>query len=120
VALALELGQGHAPAHDGVALALPGQARQDVARHLTAVGIEPLVGALGQPRDRTVDAARVLVRAEAQAAAVAVLPELEQRRGQQRQRTGLALDIGDQRIDEGRLKAPGRRGGRGAQSPGAR
>ena len=63
-------------------------------------GVEPLVGALGQPRDRAVHAAGLLVGAHAQAPAVALLPQLEQRGRQQRQRAGLALDVGDQRIDE--------------------
>ena len=76
------------------------------------LGVEPLVGALGQPRDGAAHAAGLLVGAQAQRAAVAPLPELEQRRRQQRQRAGLALDVGDQRIDRsGSTRRPARRGG---------
>ena len=90
----------HAPAHDGVALALAREPQQDPARDLAAAGVEPLVRALGQPRDRAVHAAGLLVGAQAQAPAVALLPQLEQRGRQQRQRAGLALDVRDQRVDE--------------------
>ena len=58
--------------------------------------LEPLVRALGQPRDRALHAAGALVgRRSRSALPVAVLPQLEQRRGQQRQRARLALDVGD-------------------------
>ena len=62
--------------------------------------VEARVGALGEPGDRAAHAARALVGAQAQRAAVALLPQLEQRGRQQRQRAGLALDVGDQRVDE--------------------
>ena len=78
--------------------------------------VEPGVGALGEPGDRAVHAAGALVGAQAQRAAVAVLPQLEQRARQQRQAAGLALDVGDQRVAELRLDAAGRRGGRAARS----
>jgi hypothetical protein len=61
VALALQLGQRHAAAHDGVALALARQAQQEPARDLAALAVQPLVGALGPPRDRAAHAAGVLV-----------------------------------------------------------
>ena len=99
VAVCLQFGQRHPPAYDRVAVAL-GQAQQDPARELAPRRVEPRVGALGQPRDRAADAARVLVGAHAQVAAVAVLPELEQRRREQRQTARLALDVGDQRVRE--------------------
>ena len=75
-----------APPHDGVALALAGQPQQDPAGGLALGVVEARVGALGQPRDRAVHAARALVGAQAQRAAVAVLPQLDQRARQQRQR----------------------------------
>ena len=90
---------GAAP-HDGVALALPGQPQQDPPGQPPARGVEPLVGLLGQPRDRPAHAPGLLVVGQAQRAAVAALPQLQQRRRDQRQRTGLALDVGDQRVDQ--------------------
>ena len=49
-------------------------------------------------------AAGLAVGVEAKATAVALLPQLEQRRRKQRQRTGLALDVCDQGVDEVRLR----------------
>ena len=70
------------------------------------LGVEPLVGALGQPRDRAAHAAGLLVGGSARRRRPSrSLPQLEQRGRQQRQRAGLALDVGDQRVDELRLDA---------------
>ena len=44
-----------------------------------------------------------------QVAPVASLPELEQRRGQQREGAGLVLDVREERVDELGLDAGGRR-----------
>ena len=98
--VALELAEPGAAAHDGVALALAGQPQQDPPRQRPARGVEPLVGLLGQPRDGAADAAGLLVVGQPQRAAVAALPQLQQRRREQRQRAGLALDVGDERVDQ--------------------
>ena len=71
--------QRHAPAYGGVTLALAREPQQDPPGQLAAFVVEPLVGVLGQPRDRAAHATGVLVAAQAQAAAVAALPELQQR-----------------------------------------
>ena len=63
-------------------------------------GVELAVRLLGEPRDRAAHAARVLVGGVSQAPPVALLPELEQRGRQQRQRAGLALDVGHERVGE--------------------
>ena len=70
---------------------------------LALAGVEPLIRGFGEPRDRAADAAAPLVGGQVQALAVALLPELEQGRGQQRQRAGLPLDVGDQRVGQLRL-----------------
>ena len=98
--VALELAQPGAAPHDGVALALSGQPQQDPPGQRPARGVELLVGLLGLPRDRPADAPGLLVVGQPQRAAVAALPQLQQRRRDQRQRTGLALDVGDQRVDQ--------------------
>ena len=70
------------------------------------VGVEPLVGVLGQPRDGALDAAACARRRRGAGARPSrALPQLEQRGRQQRQRAGLALDVGEQRVDELRLDA---------------
>ena len=65
-----------------------------------SLGREVAVDALGQPRHGAVDAAGAVVGGEGEARPVALLPQLEQRGREQRQRPGLALDVGDQRVDE--------------------
>ena len=100
VIVALEFGQRDPAAHDQLALALARKPQEDPARDVALVRIELLVRSLGQSCDRAVDAAGLLVRAQVQAAPVTVLPELQQRCGQQWQRAGLALDVGDKGIDE--------------------
>ena len=67
-----------------LALALARQPQQDPPSDLLLSRLEPRVSVLGEPRDRAVHAARLLVGAHAQPPAVATLPELEQRGGQQR------------------------------------
>ena len=100
VALAFELGELDSAAHDQLALAFARQPQHDPARDDALGGVELLVGALGQSRDRAVHAAGLLVGAHVQAPPVTVLPQLQQRGRQQRQRAGLALDVSDQGIDE--------------------
>ena len=99
-AFAFELVERDAATHYGVALAFAGQPQEDPASELAVVGFEPLVGALGQPRHRTVHAARAFIRADLQVPAFAVLPQLEQRRRQQGQGARLALDVGEQHLHE--------------------
>jgi hypothetical protein len=103
--LALELGEGRSPAHDGVALSLAREAQQDPPRDVPVLWIEPFVRALRQPGYRAVHAARLAVGVKAQAPPVALLPQLQQRRRQQWQRAGLPLDVGDQRVHQVRLDA---------------
>jgi hypothetical protein len=103
VALGVQLTKRDAPAHDRLAFTLAGQPQQNPARDRAAFGVESRVRTLGQPGDGAVYAANLLVRAQTQAPAVAVLPQLQQCSGKQRQRARLILDVGDQPVDEGRL-----------------
>ncbi len=98
--LALELCQPDPAAHDRAALVLVGEAQQQPARRCLLAGIELEERVVGQPRDRALDAAAARIRGQAQARPVAPAPELQQRRGQQRQGARPALDVGQQRLDE--------------------
>ena len=100
VTVGLELSHRDAPARRRRALALFRQAEQDPARGLALLEIEPLVGALGQPRHGAVQTAGALIGVQPQLVAVTVLPQLEQAGREQRQRAGLAGDVVEQRIDE--------------------
>ena len=91
--LALELCERDAPAHDRAALALPGQSQQKPARKPLVGEVEPAVRVLGHSRDRSAYAAGALVARVSQAPPVAVLPELEQCCGQQRECSGLVFDV---------------------------
>ena len=99
-ALRLELVQRHAPADDRPVLALVGEAEQERARDLPLRRLQAAERVLGEPRDRAFDAARAAVGGELQLAAAALPPQLEQRRRQQRERTGLPRDV----LDEGVLE----------------
>ena len=110
---ALELGERDAPAHGGVALADPGQPHEDRPRArllLPARGRRRRARPAARPRRGRRPRGR---RREREALAVALLPQLEQRGREQRQRTGLAPDVGDQRVDERGVGAQARalRGG---------
>ena len=61
------------------------------------------VGALGEARDGAVDAAGLAIGGERERVVLPLLPELEQRRGQQGQRARLALDVVDERVGQLRL-----------------
>ena len=87
-----QLCERHARAHVAVA----GEPQQDAARLGAAVVVEPPVGGLGQARHRAAYAARALVRLQRQP----LVPELEQRGREQRERTRLLLDVGDQGVGE--------------------
>jgi hypothetical protein len=96
----LELVEGDASAHDGVAVALSREPQEDRPRDPPLAVVEPFVAAFGQSPDRAAHAAGLLVGGQAQPPALAALPELEQRGGQQRESPGLVVDVGDQGIDE--------------------
>ena len=98
--VAFELAQRHAPAHHGPAGILAGQAQHHRARQALLAGIEAAEGVFGQPCDGATDASRAGVRGVGQAATVSVLPELQQRRREQREAARLTLDVADQRVDQ--------------------
>ncbi len=100
VALQVELRERRATAHRRVALALADQTQHDGAHELLAPVGDASVGALGQPRDSTVNAAGLAVGGQGEHVVVPLLPELEQGGGQQRQRARLALHVVDQRVGQ--------------------
>ncbi len=83
--------------------ALVGEPEQEAPRRLALAVVEPRVRLLGEPRDRAVDAARRAVGLVPEHPAATEPPQLEQRRREKRQRAGLPLDLGDERVDERRL-----------------
>ena len=98
VALQVELPERCAAADRRVALALSDQAQHDCAHELpTPVG-DASVRALGQASDGAVHPARGAVVRQREPVVLALLPELEEGGGQQRQRARLALNVVDQRI----------------------
>jgi hypothetical protein len=97
--------RSNSPAHRRVGLAVADQAQHDRPDQRSVRLGYPVVGALGQPGDGTVHAAGLVVGGEGEAVVLAPLPQLEQGGGQQRQRAGLALDVGDQRVGQRRLDA---------------
>ena len=103
VALQVELGERGAAAHRRVALALADQAQHEGAHERLALVGDAGVGALGQPRDGAVNAAGLAVGGQGERVVLPLLPELEQRGGQQRQRARLALDVVDERVGQLRL-----------------
>ncbi len=110
VALGLQLGERDPPA-DRHRLLGVGEPQEDRPGALALGRAEPTVGALREPGHRPVDAAASLVRGAAQGAAAALLPELDQGGGEQRQPSGLVGDVADQRRDERRLDAQPRPAG---------
>ena len=105
VALEVELGERGAAANRRVALALADQTQHEGAHERLPLVRDPVVGALGQPRDGAVDAARLAVGGRGERVVLPLLPELEQGGGQQRQRARLALDVVDERVGQLRLHA---------------
>jgi hypothetical protein len=99
-ALGLELREREAAALDAALGLHLGQPEEHRARERLLPRVEPAERLLREPRDRPEDAARGLVGREPQPPPVPALPELEQRRGQQRERAGLVLDVAHQRLDE--------------------
>ena len=84
VAPAIELNQPDAPADDRLAFSQAGQPQQDPPGESPAIRREPFIGPLGQPCHRALHAADVLVGTHLQALAIATLPQLQERCGQQR------------------------------------
>jgi hypothetical protein len=80
--------------------ALAGEAQQNPPRRVAIIGLEPFIGTFGEARDRAEHPAGALVGGERQPAAVAPLPELEQRGRQQREGPGRVLDVIEQRVDD--------------------
>ena len=100
LAVGVELAHRHGAAHGAAVGLLAGQPEQDRARDLALAVAQAAVRPLGEAGDRAAHAARALVGRQPQMTAVAALPQLEQRRGQQRKRAGLRFDIGEQPVDE--------------------
>ena len=100
LAVGVELVDRHGAAHGAAVGLLAGQPQQDRARDLALAVVQAGVRPLGEAGDRTAHAARALVGRQPQMTVVAALPQLEQRRGQQRKRAGLGFDIGEQPVDE--------------------
>ena len=111
-AVEVELGQRHLAPHGRLRLALPGEPHEDVARGRGLAGAQALVGGLRQPGDRAAHAARPVVGGDGEPVPGAALPQLEQRRRQQRQAAGLAGGVLDQAGDELGLDGEPRRGRR--------
>ena len=110
VAVGVELLERDAAADGAAAGVVAGQPQQDAARDGLLAHGQARVRRLGQARDRAAHAAGAPVAGQPQAAALAPLPQLEQRGRQQRQRAGLALDVGEQAVDELGLDARPARG----------
>ena len=92
-----------APPRERLAVAAGDEPEQDPARDRLLVVAERPERRLGVPADGAADAARPLVGGERQRPAVALAPEVEQRRREERQAAGLAGDVVDERVDERRL-----------------
>ncbi len=113
--LRLEVGERNRPALDLAAGSLAGQPQEHAARDRLLAGRKLGEGLLGEPGDGAADASGARVVGMAQPAAAAVLPELEQRRGEHGQGAGLALDVGDERVGQRRLDVQSRALGRAAR-----
>ena len=103
-AVVAELVERDAPPH-GRAAFLGGQPQQQAPGGDPLVRFEALVGRLGQPRHGAAHAPRALVRGEPHVAAVALLPQLQQRGRQQRQSPRFALAVREQPVRESGLES---------------
>ena len=99
-ARAFELRQGDAPANHRAAAALSGEPEQDHSRDGLLRRVELAERLLRQARHRSAHAAGALVRRKQEVTPVAPLPQLEQRRGQERQGPGFVLDVRDKSIHQ--------------------
>ena len=100
VALRIELVQRRPPARDGLAIR-DDEAQQDAPDRVALDVGELLERGLGETGDRPLHAAGPLVGVHADPSAFARLPQLHERRRQQREAAGLLRDLLDERIDEG-------------------
>ncbi len=80
------------------------QAQEQVAQQRPLFGGNLVVHLLGRLGDRAADPTGVVVAIDGERATLAPLPRLVQRVRQQRQRSGLALDLAHQQIDQARLQ----------------
>src|SRR3954451_12659811 len=104
-AVDLQFVEWDAPALDGAGAALCDECHQYVARGLLLLAAERPERVLPQAPHRALYASGALIGGLAQAAPVALLPELEQCGRQQRQRPRLALHVVDERAGERGLDA---------------
>ena len=104
VVLGVELVARHAPPRERLALAARRRAGAGSgARSLCSSSSSDLNAASACRPTAAADAAGPLVARERQRATVALAPEVEQRRREERQPAGLAGDVVDERVDERRL-----------------
>ncbi len=105
VPVGVELVERDAPSDQLRPLARAGQAQEQRPRQLLAMRVELGVGRLGEAGDRPVQAAAGPVGGQREASALAQPPQLEERRGEERQDPRLAPGVGDQRLRQRRLDA---------------
>ena len=96
----VEFRDGHATARDGLAASSRGEPEHQPARDPLPVFIQGGIGGLGVRCDGSLHAAHALVRLELQRAVLPLLPQIEQRGREQRQPSGLADDVGDERLGQ--------------------
>ena len=101
----VELRERSAAANRCVALVLADEAQHERADDGLAGLGDTVVRLLGQPGDGPVHPAGLSVRSGGERVVLPLLPQLEQRGGEERQRAGLALDVVDERVHELRLDA---------------
>ena len=94
---------GRQAAPDSIVCVARSQAQHEGSRDQPAVVAQTGVGRLGEPSDSTAHSAGGPVVGEPQCRSIAAAPEVEQRRGEKWQATGLAGDVPDESRDEGRL-----------------
>ena len=100
--MSLELGERHAAARERLVIAA-GEPQHHAARDPPLGLAELAVGGLRQAGDRPAHATARPVALIAQRPPVASPPQLEQRRGEQRQSPGLTRHVGHQRVNQSML-----------------
>ena len=98
IAVGAELRQWNPPADDRAPLVLVGETQEQLACSRLLRGLQLPERVLGEPRHGTEDPAGPLIRRELEPAPTSQLPQLEQRRREQRERPWLAFDVGDHRV----------------------
>src|SRR4029078_2526319 len=81
----------------------PGESEHHRARDGLLLWSEAAINVFGQARDGAADAAGRDVRVEPDLASLALVPELEQRGREQRERSGLVQDLGNQGLGQRRF-----------------